>query len=456
MPNITNKEWIDNNNLKIDDLITQANELPDYQDIEPIYGSATYQFLDTKITSKSYAQITSFIDDYFSITYRPSNSSTTSTHYIYKYNNGNPSLITSFISYLGSDWEYRYVFILLDTDENYIYYIYGSNYVSNTKIYRCNKITGATEEYFNYPIRNSGSESAQTYFLDRNKILYGGQHHSKIIEFNMVNKTASTISISNNSCAVRPFNKDIAIGVSSNTTNYSNMKYVAYYTGAVQFKTYDGNVRFIDLLDNKIMIENSLYELNLDRTVGEKIKDNFLPTTEYNEFIYNTMINPIGDIYIYGKYIYKLNRDTYEMEKIYTLPSSILEANKYIGLGGYSMSIYYYDSSSTTYKIVDFQSTTETLIGYTYNGHIFSIKTPSGVSTDKVLVGTEVFDSTLTLIKGAMPNNGELNYTPSTLQQTIPAGYTSGGTVAAVSMTEQEIQEAEDIISDLFGEGENE
>ena len=37
MPNITNKEWIDNNNLKIDDLITQASELPDYQDIEPIY-----------------------------------------------------------------------------------------------------------------------------------------------------------------------------------------------------------------------------------------------------------------------------------------------------------------------------------------------------------------------------------------------------------------------------------
>lgn len=36
-------------------------------------------------------------------------------------------------------------------------------------------------------------------------------------------------------------------------------------------------------------------------------------------------------------------------------------------------------------------------------------------------------------ITGTMPNNGELNYTPNTTQQTIPAGYTSGGTVAGDS-----------------------
>ena len=36
-------------------------------------------------------------------------------------------------------------------------------------------------------------------------------------------------------------------------------------------------------------------------------------------------------------------------------------------------------------------------------------------------------------ITGTMPNNGTLNYTPNTTQQTIPAGYTSGGTVAGDS-----------------------
>lgn len=36
-------------------------------------------------------------------------------------------------------------------------------------------------------------------------------------------------------------------------------------------------------------------------------------------------------------------------------------------------------------------------------------------------------------ITGTMPNNGELNYTPSDEEQTIPAGYTSGGSVEPIS-----------------------
>lgn len=36
-------------------------------------------------------------------------------------------------------------------------------------------------------------------------------------------------------------------------------------------------------------------------------------------------------------------------------------------------------------------------------------------------------------ITGTMPNNGALNYTPTTSLQSIPAGYTSGGTISAVT-----------------------
>lgn len=44
-------------------------------------------------------------------------------------------------------------------------------------------------------------------------------------------------------------------------------------------------------------------------------------------------------------------------------------------------------------------------------------------------------------VVGTMPNNGALSYTPSTSQQTIPAGYTSGGTISAVtSAIDQNIQ----------------
>lgn len=41
-------------------------------------------------------------------------------------------------------------------------------------------------------------------------------------------------------------------------------------------------------------------------------------------------------------------------------------------------------------------------------------------------------------IIGTMPNNGELTYTPSTTEQTIPAGYTSGGTIAASPVSQEE------------------
>lgn len=46
------------------------------------------------------------------------------------------------------------------------------------------------------------------------------------------------------------------------------------------------------------------------------------------------------------------------------------------------------------------------------------------------------YNSTTTagLVAGTMPENGALNYTPSGSAQTIPAGHTTGGTVAAVSV----------------------
>ena len=42
-------------------------------------------------------------------------------------------------------------------------------------------------------------------------------------------------------------------------------------------------------------------------------------------------------------------------------------------------------------------------------------------------------------ITGTIMNNGELNYTPSTEEQTIPAGYTSGGTISAVNNQDKTI-----------------
>lgn len=56
------------------------------------------------------------------------------------------------------------------------------------------------------------------------------------------------------------------------------------------------------------------------------------------------------------------------------------------------------------------------------------------------------------LYKGTMPNNGELNYEVSTSEQTIPAGYTSGGTIAASPLTDSEYNECLEVTQEILGQ----
>ena len=53
---------------------------------------------------------------------------------------------------------------------------------------------------------------------------------------------------------------------------------------------------------------------------------------------------------------------------------------------------------------------------------------------------------------GTMPNNGELNYNSSTEEQTIPAGYTSGGTIAPAPLTDTEYNECLKLSQQILGE----
>lgn len=58
--------------------------------------------------------------------------------------------------------------------------------------------------------------------------------------------------------------------------------------------------------------------------------------------------------------------------------------------------------------------------------------TDANISVADVLYGKKAYNNS-GKITGTMPNNGALNYTPSTQSQSIPAGYTSGGTIAGVT-----------------------
>lgn len=71
-------------------------------------------------------------------------------------------------------------------------------------------------------------------------------------------------------------------------------------------------------------------------------------------------------------------------------------------------------------------------------------------TASNILLGKTAFVNN-TKLTGTMPNNGELNYTPSTEAQTIPTGYTSGGTIAAVTMSDEDYNNALELSEQILG-----
>lgn len=70
-----------------------------------------------------------------------------------------------------------------------------------------------------------------------------------------------------------------------------------------------------------------------------------------------------------------------------------------------------------------------------YNGVNFILQAKGGggnVTADKLLIGYKATGDTGEVV-GTMPDNGAINITPGSKAQTIPPGYTSGGTVAGDS-----------------------
>ena len=55
------------------------------------------------------------------------------------------------------------------------------------------------------------------------------------------------------------------------------------------------------------------------------------------------------------------------------------------------------------------------------------------IQVSEMLIGKKAFDFNGEVLTGTMPDNGQLNYTPQTVAQQIPLGYTNGGVIEAVT-----------------------
>lgn len=74
------------------------------------------------------------------------------------------------------------------------------------------------------------------------------------------------------------------------------------------------------------------------------------------------------------------------------------------------------------------------LSGFKRNG-VDYLDTSNATATASDVLSTKTAYLSGGKVLGTMPNNGELNYTPTTEEQTIPAGYTSGGIISAAALS---------------------
>lgn len=75
----------------------------------------------------------------------------------------------------------------------------------------------------------------------------------------------------------------------------------------------------------------------------------------------------------------------------------------------------------------------------TYNNKTYYSYIDCGLTTSKSQVLSNIrFLGSTGIERGTMPNNGNLTYTPSENKQSIPAGYTSGGTILPYNITQSQ------------------
>lgn len=85
----TNKERLQDNNAELQDIKTGIDNLPDYQDIEPIYVTTEYTMIPVEPLGSNYTGINNVItfDNYMLCNWSYSNYLTTSMH-LYKLEDG--------------------------------------------------------------------------------------------------------------------------------------------------------------------------------------------------------------------------------------------------------------------------------------------------------------------------------------------------------------------------------
>lgn len=440
----TNQERIEQNNLKLAQLKTKADNLPEYQDIEPVYATLDIS-LNYKIPSSN-------VQSYMTNCYIGSkwavftNSVTTQTTNptIYIFYEGNSVINFRTSTYMGGTGlpsNVNWILAVLNiSDDEIIFGLYASrstsiytfkvnriaktvNYIGikNAPLVWCGYTQLGTSSFVTNRCFNNGTGAIR--FFEKSNLLHinastsgWSDASSNLYIFKYDTENNEIITIGDMGVYGMSLSSDFAINCHDNAHMAGYLYRLLYTNGYTTIRRSlrpdDLDVNGVNYSGNKIFKHGNVYELNSDLSIGTLIASNAYNTSNYS-------IEALNDkFYRYGSKLYSFDE----------------ESNTFTELGSG-----FYWGGSTIYKLVDnyievykFERGSEQ-IGALYNGIFMPNMNTSFISDANVLSGKIAYNELHQQVLGIMPNNGELNYTPSNISQTIPTGYTSGGTIAAVT-----------------------
>lgn len=518
----TNQERIEQNNLKLTQLKTKADNLPEYQDIKPVYGNKLY---NCEVINKI-AGTGSFVDAMtFDTNLEPDLGLVVSTSKVSFYKMGknqegeyvNKSLISSFDvgefpiqpAVEGSTlYIAKYMLSNSYIDNPYVVVITYNTVTSGSSrinyirfnvipyVYQNSTITIDANNAMTYLYTESGGRILATNYpiiiSDDGKFFRFGSYNRSLNDafyqyIGTINWETHTLAInaytnSWSSCEAYFVNNNTLIEYYMNPQGYTQPNFkcsiilrILRTNGSTWMSKIFNNGAIAVTSDLKyVLYKNSsaagtntfyLNTLNIDydnNTITETLYKTFtLPDTNNNVLIHYNFASNSCPIVTLGDNILAVCSATVSGDSNSYLETYKLDFSKDVPLlyedkvviGSFAPYIYKCIVMYTYNKVVKGVSEYSYMQGLTYNSEYFYKYIEDGIASAKaedVLLGKTYIGAEGKTLNGTMPNNGALNYTPSTSQQTIPKGYTSGGTIEAVTMSEEDIEnaiaQAEDIL----------
>ena len=441
---MSNKEIIQENNTKLQECVGLANGLPEYQDI-------TYQYANSDAISSENIPITS----------RPLGN--TRVNLVSNYNGEYILIAGESRAELFKLEEGEYISKLYITNirsstsllgpvDGYIYFNnqYGSNWYK-VNINTWESTTTKFSNVSNYalmtydPMSNMaiGQGSGSTmYYINFNTMLSGSIKLLNISEY-FLNRSGNIIW---------------------SPIPYSEKSLLAKMSGVSLLNQYwvtnDEKIQAISELRDYAIIGGNFCSLNaaleptIIKSANVENKVSWMLPDNKTLFVFPNWGNNNTELIVYN-----IDWENLECNYVKTLNLGLSNERGYNFWGANGTQIYFTDKGVLSglgnvdngFLNYDAKEQTDSIVRITLNGTTYTVSEPS-FSAEYVLQSHRFLLEDGTLANGTMPNNGELNYNSSTSTQTIPAGYTSGGTITPAPLTDTEYDECLELSEQILGE----